>query len=504
VSKVLGGSLVLDHVDLIVPPGSVHALIGANGAGKSTIIKILSGYHHPDPGWKAYMRGVPAELPLDMDRHGVRIVHQDLAFAPDMTVLENLLVSDHFGARGARPLSWRRLRRQVMADLARVDLLHVRPDQPVRELAPSDRALLAICRADRELRKLDHAGGSLIVLDEPLGFLSRSEAEQVLLRLRELVRGDGAVLLVSHRLGEIRAVADGLTVLRNGSVAWQGPPDQVSEEQLATVMFGLDGRRDAADVTDVMRPQAPAIQPAPDQVAISWSGLTGLGVLDASADIGQGEILGITGLAGSGFDRVPYLVLGVGAESGSVSVGGRAVSRLSPGQTRRNGVVLVPGDRGNQALWPDGDAFENTVISAPAAEFRRGAVSRRRERRSAAEALAVVNVTPLRLEKNVAEFSGGNQQKIVLARCLYFAHYRLMTALVTHEITQGIDANSRHDIFSLLRQIATTGVGVLVATADYEALAELCDRVIVMREGRIAGELTDEFSEEDIALACGA
>jgi ribose transport system ATP-binding protein len=472
--KTFQGRWVLREVDLSVHAGEIHGLVGQNGSGKSTLIKILAGYHAPEDGASLAIAGRPVPLPLSPDepgRHGLHFVHQDLGLVGTASVLENMCVS-----RWRRPLArirWRRERRDVRAALARFGL-DWSPDTLVETLGPTERALLAIARAFFLMQETD---GGVLVADEPTAYLARDGVDRLFAALRELARSGSAVIFVGHDLEEVLQLTDRVTVLRDGRRVDTVSTAGLTERRLVELILGFpldelypDERTHAG--TDVLRLDAEATD----------------GSFSARISVRGGEILGVTGLLGSGYERAPYAAFGADRRlAGTISVAGRQqpLERLTPSAAIRLGLALIPHDRIHEGGVAAASASENISLPALGRYRRGGRLQVRRERSRTRALMETFNVSPPQPLKNFGEFSGGNQQKLVLAKWFELRPRVLLLA----EPTQGVDVGARREILARVKEIANSGAAVLIASSEYDDLAHLCDRVLIFRRGRIAEEL---------------
>ncbi len=491
VSKRFGGVHALADVDFEVAAGEVHGLLGENGSGKSTLIKILAGFHEPDEG-SLQINGRPVSLPVPVSRfreYGLSFVHQDLALLPTLTVVENLRTGLIAGGNGVRFISWRAETRRAREIFARYGV-SIDPRATVGDLRPVDRALLAIVRAIEEVRA-EHDGLGILVLDEPTVFLPRAEVEHLFELVREIAASGSSVLLVSHDLEEIREVTDRVTVLRDGRVVGTSTTATTSEAQLVEMIIGRELLDFSVDKGDANAGDAARVE-----------GLSGPGVDDVSLAVGVGEVVGLTGLAGSGFEAVPYLVFGAWpAGRGTLTIGDQTlnIAGMLPRRALREGIVLIPGDRQRDgAVLPLSVADNVTLPRLPqfwsGLRLQRGSMRRETDR-----LMDEYDVRPAGATNEYGSLSGGNQQKALLAKWLN-AEPRL---LLFHEPTQGVDVGARQQIFGTIRDSAANGASVLCASSDHEQLAAICDRVLVFGRGRIAGELTGaDVTKDRITERC--
>jgi ribose transport system ATP-binding protein len=463
ISKSFGGVRALDGAHLEVLRGEVHGLLGENGSGKSTLIKVLAGYHDPEPGGELEVDGHAARLPLrpgEARTLGLAFVHQDLGLIPSLSVVENLRLTELAARRGWR-ISWSGERRRAAEALARYGV-GIDPRAVVAELHPLDRALLAIVRAMEDL-----GAGGLLVLDEPTAFLPGAEAERLFALVRSIAEAGTSVVFVSHDLDEARRITDRVTVLRDGrTVGTVVSAETATEEFVAMILGG----------------KPPAAAPARDATRaaerfVSVGGLRGEVLDDLSFGVGRGEVLGATGLAGSGFEELPYLLFGARrAAAGSLELAGASydLTRITPAAALDAGIVLVPSDRAREGAVGSLSVAENLML--PALDRYRAGLRLRRRRMVAAagEVLSRFDVRPSDPHMLYESLSGGNQQKALLAKWLETRP----SLLLLDEPTRGVDVGARPHIWALVRAAAADGAAVICASSDSEELATLCDRVL--------------------------
>ena len=485
VSKSFDGVTVLHRADLAISPGEIHGVVGENGSGKSTLVKILAGVHAPDPGAEIVLRGEPVPLPVrDPRRHGLAIVHQDLALVESMSVADNVGISTGFERGLAAPIR-RRREDGIVSALAERFGISLDPRRLVVELSPAERSMVAILRALRQLG--EGSRGNVIVLDEPTAALPRGDSIRLLDLLRTMARNGTAVLYVSHRMREVLSVCDRISVLRSGRLVATREAAQSSESEIAHLMLGYE--------LGAFYPEKQVS--THESVRLEVRNLTGGALSGASFRARGGEIVGITGLAGMGHDDIPYLMAGGRTRlNGEVVVDGRSVDG-SARSARRAGMALVPGNRPRDALWLGGTAAENLTLTH-LARFWRGLRVRSREERDFAEnEMRLHGVRPLSPRMEIARFSGGNQQKIVLARVLR----QDPRVILLHEPTQGVDAGAKKEILNVVRDAASQGAAVVVFSSDSEEVAQLCHRVHIMRYGTLSATLAPGEVTEDRILS---
>jgi ribose transport system ATP-binding protein len=490
ISKSFGGTRALDAAGIELRRGEVHGLLGQNGSGKSTLIRILAGFHAPDPGAELMVGGRPVTLPLPPGRApelGLRFVHQDLGLIPSLSVLENLLLDELATARW-RHLSWRRERERARRSLARLGV-DIDPRATVASLTPLERAQLAIVRAVE-------ATPDVLVLDEPTAFLPGSEREQLYALMRGIAAGGRSVLLVSHDLGEVSAVADRVTVLRDGSVVRTAAAASIGAAELVELVVGrrlepLDGRFGA-----------PRRAPEAIPEAVRIVGLRGDVVRDVSIELRAGETVGLAGLVGSGFDEVPYLLFGVGARrAGRMTLGGGELdlAAMTPQRALDAGMALVPADRARDGAV--GSLAIEANVTLPVLDRYAGArgLDRRRLLRDAAAMLEENGIRPSQPRAAFETLSGGNQQRTLLAKWLQTD----APLLLLDEPTRGVDVGARLDIAAAIRALAERGMVIMCASTDHELLAAICGRVLIFSGGVVVLELAGkEVTKERITERC--
>lgn len=489
VSKSYGGVRVLDAVDLDVEPGEVRALLGENGAGKSTLIRILSGVVRRDEGTVA-LDGRLVELanPHQARDAGVATLHQEVAIVPGLSVAENILlgrssdgdvITSTWGV-----VRWKELRRTASDLLAELGQ-QLDVDADADRLSPVGKTMTAIARALSQ-------DARLLILDEPTAALTDHETRQLFAAMDRLRARGVAIIYVSHRLDEVLEVCSTYTILRNGVRVAEG---RIGDTDVPSIITAMAGRP-----VDTMYPPRTGLRGA---VALEARGLTGRRARDVDLDLHTGEIVGIAGLAGSG--RSEILRMLAGAQSmrrGTIRVGNE-VGQLRDAPTGRVadrqklGIALVPQERRADGLVPD-SIETNVNLSTLRRHTRwRWVTSRSKSRRHAEEMRTRLDIRSRRLSQPVLTLSGGNQQKVVLARFWSLAP----RVLLLDEPTRGVDVGTKSEIYGLIRQRASEGVAVLVVSSELDELRGLCDRIVVMHEGRQRSEFAASTTSEDELLA---
>ncbi|MFE7839691.1 sugar ABC transporter ATP-binding protein [Streptomyces sp. NPDC057474] len=475
-SKRFGGTQALQDVDLEVSPGEIHALIGPNGSGKSTLIKILAGYHHAEPGAVAELDGEPFDLgQVTASRHDrLRFVHQELGLVGELSAIDNLALSHGFARTAFGNIRWPEMERRTSALVERFGLgIDVR--RPLATATPVQRTVVAIAAA---LQGWEGRRG-VLVLDEPTAVLPPGEVARLFDIVREVRDAGAGVLYVSHRMDEIFALADRVTVIRGGRRIATRPVAELTPRSLAELMAGEETETDH-------RPSPPSGRADPVlEVRDLWAGpLRGVGF-----DLARGERLGITGLVGSGHEIVPYAVCG--AHAGRVSGRLRLPESSERWTEARDadglGLPLVPADRAGEGVIGDFSVGENlTLPLLDRLRARSGRLRRRRESALAEDWIRRVGVRTAGRGARITTLSGGNQQKVVMARCLA----QRPPVLTLCEPTAGVDIATRLQLYDLIERQAAEGMGVIVSSSDTQDLLALCTRVLVVRDGRIAREIS--------------
>jgi ribose transport system ATP-binding protein len=494
-SKHFGGVRALDNVDLTVGRCEVHGLLGQNGSGKSTLIKILSGYNAPEPGASLTIDGRTTPLPLPpggLREHGICFVHQNLGLIPSLTVLENLLAGD-LASESRWFIHWRRETERAQ-DLFRRYRLAIDPLAPVSGLTPVQRALLAIVRAFDQLqrsRRYAHSPG-LLVLDEPTPFLPADDVEQLFDLVRDIVVNGASVVFVSHDIDEVLRITDRATVLRDGRVAGSFETKSVSKDQIVEMIVGRRVDLEHARAAGAVRREP----------AVSLTNLSG-GTIDRfTVTLGKGEVVGLTGLIGSGYDEVVNLTYGAThADFGILSIADLEfqLSKMSPSKAIQAGCILIPGDRQNAGAVGSITLLDNISLPVLSTVTREWWIQDSLLEKNVAELAQRFDIRPRDPALPFAALSGGNQQKVLLAKWL-----QLQPRLILlDEPTQGVDVGAREQVFEAIRAASRLGACVLCASSDYEQLAAICDRVLVFNRGKVVSDLAGaRLSKSSIAEAC--
>ena len=469
VSKTFGPNRVLSGVDLVVGPGEIRGLAGQNGSGKSTLIKILTGIYAPDPGSRIAVDGSPLHLPVRWSaarRAGIGVVHQDLGLLDHLTVAENICVGGYPVTRSGR-IDRRARDRLAESTLDRIGV-HVSPRALVAELTAAERAEVAIARAMRA-----HAPGrGLTILDESTRSLRGADLERIHALLRRIVDGGSSAIIISHSLRELTTIADAVTVLRDGHVTadLSRSAGDVSEAAIAQAMLG--------DTLAAFHRSRTVTQDRPDRSSrVVIRGLTGGPVRDVSFEIGRGEILGITGAPGGGHDEMAGLLAGdARPAAGQMVVDDRTIDlpRASITSILRAGVMLVPERRDRDGLAMEMSIRDNVTLPQLAGR-RRLFLNRPWQSREAGRIIRKHGVRPSSPHALIRELSGGNQQKVLLAKWLEMRP----RFLILHEPTQAVDVGARREILTNIATAAHEGTSILVVSSEVDDLTAICDRVLI-------------------------
>ena len=476
-SKTFGGTRALVDVDLDVAPGEIHALLGGNGSGKSTLIKILAGVHPGDRGGEIEVAGRRARAdawsPAQAFAAGLRFVHQNPAVFLDLSVAENIAIGHGFPTGLGARIHWRELHRRTRALLERFHVAAT-PETPLIALSPAARTMVAIARA---LQDRDETSGGILLLDEPTAALPAPEIDLLLDALRRYAAAGQTIVFVTHRIDEVQVIADRVTVLRDGRRAGALARAEITESRMVELIVGRP--------LEHLFPEPEGTARA--DVVLELRGVSGGLVRGVDLDVHRGEVVGIAGLVGSGSSETLRLVFGlVPRSSGSVLLGGAPLSDFDPAGAMAAGVAYVPADRAAEAIFVAMSVRENLSAAGVHRYWRGLRLRHAEEQRDAHASLRDFLIRAASESAPISTLSGGNQQKVILARWLR----QRPRLLLLDEPTQGVDVGARAELWALVRRAAAEGTSVLVVSSDFDELARVCDRVAVMREGRVIAELS--------------
>jgi ribose transport system ATP-binding protein len=481
ISKRFPGVVALKNVSFEVDRGEVHALVGENGAGKSTLIKVLGGIHAKDSG-QIHLRGAPVDIysPRRAMELGISVIHQELMLVPEMSIAQNLFL-------GRSPLRFGVLSPKRMNDATREILdrfeIDLDPRTPVRRLGIAIQQMV-------EVAKAVSMNAEIIVMDEPTATLTTQETEQLFALIERLKKQGVSVVYISHRLEEIFRIADRTTVLRDGSTVGTLTSGEMNHGSIVKLMVGRDINQ------FFVKTNVPSTEEA-----LSVEGLTNDKIHDVSFHIARGEILGVAGLIGSGRTETARAIIGVDHASGSIRVNGRAVRISSPRDAIRNGIGYLSEDRKKYGIIPDMTIGANISL-AVLSRFSRAGVLNLRGRNLMAESFRQkLSIRSTSIQMLIKNLSGGNQQKVLMARWLATE----VPVLIFDEPTRGIDVGAKHEVYMLMSDLARQGLAIMMISSELAEILAMSDRVLVMDNGRVAGELLrqDATQEKIMQLATG-
>lgn len=500
--KVFGTNRVLKEVDFSVRTGTIHGLVGLNGSGKSTMVKILSGLYTPTSYQRCTVWETPVALPVGKPAdYGMYFVQQDIGLAEDMSVLENVLVGGRAADGGGvdfRPLRLAGERDRYRAILGQLGWVEPEPDTRVSSLSAAEKALVAIVRAFATSGiESDGQGHKLLVLDEPTARLSEAEARRLFSVLHHFKQRGHAVILISHYLDEVLEHCDEVTVLRDGAAVTRVSTHELTQESLEELMTGHDLQRARERIAHT------AVVNAPERLSLSRVSCGR--AVEVSFGIRPGEVVACTGLVGCGVEELPYAISGLRPYTGRITLERKPLKPRSPVHSIAAGIGIVPDDRTRAAVWLAGNARENVVAPMrPGIRNWLRALAPRRKGADSNRTLRVLDRYQVNTRNVLApmrELSGGNQQKIVVGRLLERDDLKV---LILHEPTSGIDVDARKALYEIVHdRVEAEGIAVLLCSTDFDEVAILADRTLVMRKGTIVAELGRSTAEEIGSAASG-
>ncbi len=491
VSKSFFGIKALQKVDLTVYAGEVHALMGENGAGKSTLMKILSGAYRPDPGGEIRIEGKPVRIegPLGGRAAGISIIYQELSLAPNLTVAENIYLGRELSQSGL--LARGTMREGVGPILTRLGA-DFAPSTLVADLSMGQRQLVEIARAL-------HARSKILIMDEPTTSLSAGESEKLFALIRQL-RAEGlAIIYISHRMDEVYALGDRVTVLRDGRLVGSLDKPEIRADSIVRMMVGRD-------VSSFYKKDHDPHAKRDREVLTAVNLGDGQRVKGCSLTVHAGEVVGLAGLIGAGRTELAHLIIGATPKTtGHIELDGERVNIETPRDALDAGIAYLTEDRKALGLFLDMSCADNINLAVIGRDAKLGGIlDRDKARTRADEAFAALGIRAPNPGVTVGGLSGGNQQKVLLSRLLATAP----KVLILDEPTRGVDVGAKSEIYSIIDNLAKSGTAILVISSDLPEILGICDRVLVMRSGHLAGELqqsaTSPITQEDImALATG-
>lgn len=499
-TKSFGATRALKGVDLTIFPGEIHGLLGQNGCGKSTLIKVLAGYHEPDKGDSAlWINGKEVALPIPpggFAQYGITFVHQDLGLIPELSVLDNWTVNK-ISLNNDTYIDWRKERKEA-EEIFQEYGLRISTRAKVSSLGPVEKAMLAIVKAVVALKSSEvvkNQKRGLLVLDEPTVFLPRTEVNQLFDLVRNIAAQGLSVMFVSHDIDEVIELTDRFTVLRDGRNVGGGITKEYSKEDIIETILGKKlvkyQIQHSAEDTDKFA----------GMPEVRLEHVKGMIVKDLNMRIRKGEVVGVTGLVGSGFEEIPYLLCGANEyQRGKLMLGQtqRDLKYYHPRKAVADGISLIPADRGGAGGIGTLSVAENINMQM-FQTFRPWRLDHRKMEINAERMVEKFDIRPADATLGFAQLSGGNQQKALLAKWLQGK----TELLILHEPTQGVDVGSRQQIYQHISSAAAEGTAVLCSSSDYEELSQICDRVIILGHGEYASELTGaQITKEAITTLC--
>ena len=474
ISKTFPGVRALDNVRLAVHAGEIHSLMGENGAGKSTLMKILSGAYQADPGGEIVVDGKPVTIdgPLAAKALGIAVIYQELSLAPNLSVAENIHAGRELRRGGKRfglvdRAGMARDSEEVLKRLGAT----FGPDTIVGTLSIAEQQLVEIARAV-------HTRARILVMDEPTTPLSSRETDRLFQLIRQLREEGLAIIYISHRMAEIYELSDRVSVLRDGAYVGTLERDALSADSLVKMMVGRD-------LSGFYKKQHAPYDPG--NVVLSVRDIADENrVRGCSFDLHAGEVLGIAGLVGAGRTELARLIFGAEPRTrGEIKIEGRVLPVRSPGEAIDAGLVYLTEDRKRQGLFLDMSVHDNINVSVCHRDARVGVLDLVQAGKRARDAIRSLSIRVPHANVNVGALSGGNQQKVLLSRLLETAP----RVLILDEPTRGVDIGAKSEIYRIINDLAKTGVGIIVISSELPEIIGVADRVLVMREGEIAGEL---------------
>jgi len=476
IHKSFGPVKVLEGVDFELLPGEVHALMGENGAGKSTLMKILTGIYAPDAG-TLEVDGQPASIatPADAEKHGIAIIHQELNLIPALSVADNLFLGREIQRFGL--LDHRAMTRRAMEWLARVGMERLDPATLVERLSVGQQQMVEIARALGQ-------NARVLIMDEPTAALTEHETNTLFKLIRDLRAQGTGIVYVSHRMEEIFALCDRISVLRDGHFVGTRPVPGLAFDEVVKMMVGrtLDAR-------------FPTRTPNIGDVRLKVEHISGGMVRDVSFDLHAGEVLGVAGLLGAGRTELARLLFGLDKPSeGTITLDGKVVTPTSPNDAIQSGFGFVTEDRKAQGLVLDLSLREN--VSLPRVPAHAGLVDRASEKKQTRGLIEALKIRARDMELNVRALSGGNQQKVVLAKWLALKP----RVLILDEPTRGVDVGGKAEIYHIINQLAEQGVAILMISSELPEVLAMSDRILVMHEGRATALLDGHGATQEAVM----
>ncbi len=484
IEKSFPGVKALDNVNFSVKKGSVHVLCGENGAGKSTLMKIVNGIYHPDAG-NIYIDGKLVEInsPIKAKEYGISMIFQELDFVPEMTVEENF-VAGNWPTNAFGKINWKKIRKHAK-ELLEKEGLDYNPDTKLKKLSISHIQLL-------EITKAISYDADIIIMDEPTSTISEKETKILFDKINSLKERGKSIIYISHKMDEIFKIADDITVLRDGQVVNTSPAEELDQD---TVISQMVGRKLGQDF--------PKEELKIGKKILEVENLNRCGVIkNINFKVHEGEIIGFAGLVGAGRTEVMRTIFGLERyDSGIIKINGKKVAVSGPSDSINNGMVMLSEDRRRYGIIPVRSVRENITLSKLEDFIYRGRLHAKKERAIVKDMCDKMNIKTPTTETDLNALSGGNQQKVILSKWMV----NQPEVYLLDEPTRGIDVGAKYEIYKLMTGLARKGKALVMVSSELPELIGMCDRIYVMSEGLITGELKrDEFSQEIIMkLAVG-
>jgi ribose transport system ATP-binding protein len=485
ISKSYDGTKALRGVDFSADSAEVHAIVGENGAGKSTLIKILTGAVQADKG-QILLNGTPREInsPLHAQRLGIRAVYQDFSLVPHLSVTENILLGNMPTDRLKWWINWPKAHHRAQGILEEIGFIDINVQKPVSRLSVSQQQMVEIAKAVVVRPRV-------LIMDEPSAVLSQEELKRLFTLIARLKQDSVLIIYISHRLSEVFEIADRITVLKDGELIGMVQAQETEKGDLIRMMVGRT-------LDEVFPDRHAGIG---DQILV----INGLGMKgffeDVSFSVAQGEIVGMFGLVGSGRTNVARCIFGADQPtSGEIRLNERVVRPKSPKEALRAGIAMLTEDRNRDGLVLFLSIRDNVSMASLDLMSRWGILNRRRQESQVQSKVKDLNIVPQRIARLVRTLSGGNQQKVVLAKWLLTQ----ARVLILDEPTRGVDIATKLEIYSIIKDLAKEGIGILLISSELPEILGMSDRALVMREGRLVGEFVSEQATEEELLACAA
>ncbi|MBM7868026.1 ATP-binding cassette domain-containing protein [Heliobacterium gestii] len=485
INKSFPGAKVLKDADFTVEKGEIHALLGENGAGKSTLMKILTGIYRKDSGDIRFDgKALAVHGPREAEALGIVMIHQEFNLVPPLSVAENIFLGNEGPFTRWGTILWPALVEASRRFLDQVGLA-VAPTRPVDELSVGEKQLVEVAKALSKEAKL-------LIMDEPTAALTETEKEKLFSIMRALSGRGVSIIFISHRMEELFAICDRVTVLRDGAYIATRPIQETTIDELVSLMVG----RQVED-------RFPKAVVAPGEMILEAEGLQNDRLKGVSLHVRAGEVVGIGGLMGAGRTEVGRAVYGLDRATGSLRLKGRNGENFSglfhhPAEAIAHGVAMVPEDRKDEGLVLLASVKENLALPTLDRRARLGVIDQAEERRMVDGYVKTLQIKTATTEQPVRNLSGGNQQKVVFGKCLE-TKPRL---LILDEPTRGVDVGAKVEIYQLINELAASGIGILLISSDLPELMGMSDRIYVMYEGRITGHFTGQSVTEEAFMRC--